>query len=58
MASEMRLEIETVDGIIPLEGGGGSQNPDKHTFNSSWDTKAPLDITKVKAIIINGTRIS
>jgi len=57
MASDMRLEIETVDGIIPLEGGGGSQNSDKHTFNSSWDTKAPLDITKVKAIIINGTRI-
>jgi hypothetical protein len=57
MVSDMLLEIETVDGIIPLEGGGGSQNPDKHTFNSSWDTKAPLDITKVKAIIINGTRI-
>ncbi|WHY17038.1 hypothetical protein QNH28_16070 [Paenibacillus sp. G2S3] len=58
MVSDMLLEIETVDGIIPLEGGGGSQNPDKHTFNSSWDTKAPLDITKVKAIIINGTRIA
>lgn len=57
MVSDMLLEIETVDGIIPLEGGGGSQNPDKHTFNSSWNTKAPLDITKVKAIIINGTRI-
>lgn len=57
MVSDMLLEIETVDGIIPLEGGGGSQNPDKHAFNSSWDTKAPLDITKVKAIIINGTRI-
>lgn len=58
MVSDMLLEIETVDGIIPLEGGGGSHNPDKHTFNSSWDTKAPLDITKVKAIIINGTRIA
>ncbi|WP_256762108.1 hypothetical protein [Cohnella sp. WQ 127256] len=57
MASDMRIEIETEDVIIPLEGGGGSQNSDKHTFNSSWDTKAPLDITKVKAIIINGTRI-
>ncbi|MFC4601063.1 hypothetical protein [Cohnella hongkongensis] len=57
MVSDMRLEIETADGIIPLEGGGGSQNPDKHTFNSSWDTKAPLEVTKVKAIIINGTRI-
>ncbi|THF84417.1 DUF4179 domain-containing protein [Cohnella fermenti] len=57
MVSDMLLQIETVDGIIPLEGGGGSQNPDKHTFNSSWNTKAPLDITKVKAIIINGTRI-
>ncbi|WP_339158536.1 DUF4179 domain-containing protein [Paenibacillus sp. FSL W8-0186] len=57
MVSDMLLEIETVDGNIPLEGGGGSQNSDKHTFNSSWDTKAPLDMTKVKAIIINGTRI-
>ncbi|WFA08873.1 hypothetical protein [Tissierella sp. Yu-01] len=58
MASHMKLEIETVDGIISLEGGGGSQNPEKHTFNSSWDANAPLDITKVTAIIINGTSIS
>lgn len=57
MVSDMLLEVETVDGIIPLEGGGGSQNSDKHTFNSSWDTKEPLDVTKVTAIIINGTRI-
>lgn len=57
MVSDMLLEIETVDGIIPLESGGGSQNSDEHTFNSNWDTKAPLDISKVKAIIINGTRI-
>ncbi|KEF35924.1 hypothetical protein M670_04897 [Schinkia azotoformans MEV2011] len=57
MVNEMLLEVETVDGVIPLEGGGGSQKPDKHTFNSSWNTKAPLDITKVKAIIVNGTRI-
>ncbi|SHI06224.1 hypothetical protein [Sporanaerobacter acetigenes] len=56
-ASDMVLEVETVDGIVPLEGGGGSQNPDKHTFNSSWNTKAPLDVTKVTAIIINGIRI-
>jgi hypothetical protein len=58
MASNMKLEVETVDGIISLEGGGGSQNPEKHTFNSSWDANAPLDITKVTAIIIDGTRIS
>lgn len=57
MVSEMLLEVETVDGIIPLEGGGGSQNPDKHTFDSSWNTKEPLDVAKVTAIIINGTRI-
>lgn len=57
MASDMKLEVETEDGIIPLEGGGGSQNPEKHTFNSSWDANAPLDVTKVTAIIINGTRI-
>ncbi|MEC1722985.1 hypothetical protein [Schinkia azotoformans] len=57
MVGDMSIRVETVDGIIPLEGGGGSQKPDKHTFNSSWNTKAPLDITKVKAIIVNGTRI-
>lgn len=57
MVSEMLLEVETVDGIIPLEGGGGSENSDKRTFDSSWNTKEPLDVTKVTAIIINGTRI-
>lgn len=57
MVNDMLVEVETVDDIIPLEGGGGSQNPDKHTFNSSWNTKEPLDVTKVTAIIINGTRI-
>ena len=57
MVGDMSIEVETVDGIIPLEGVGGSEKPDKHTFNSSWNTKAPLDITKAKAIIINGTRI-
>ncbi|HHY73582.1 MAG TPA: hypothetical protein GX497_10210, partial [Bacillus bacterium] len=57
MVGDMSIGIETVDGIIPLEGVGGSQKPDKHTFNSSWNTKAPLDVTKVTAIIINGTRI-
>lgn len=57
MATDMLLEIETIDGIIPLEGGGGSQNSDKHTFNASWNTTAPLDVAKVKAILINSTRI-
>lgn len=57
VAADMLLEIETVDGIIPLEGGGGSQNPEQHAFSASWNTKAPLDIAKVNAIIINGTRI-
>lgn len=55
--SDMLLEVETVDGIIPLEGGGGSQNPDKHTFHSSWITNEPLDVPNVTAIMINGTRI-
>lgn len=57
LVSDMLLEVETVDGIIPLEGGGGSQNSDKHTFNSSWNTNEPLDVHKVTAIIINDTRI-
>lgn len=57
MASEMILEVETVDGIISLEGASGSQNADKHTFNLSWNTTEPLDVAKVTAIIINGTRI-
>ena len=57
MASDMKLEVETEDGIIPLDGGGGSEDPEKHTFNSSWDANTPLDVTKVTAIIINGTRI-
>ena len=57
MVWDMSLEVETVDGIIPLEGSGGIQNHDKHTFNSSWNTKAPLDVAKVTAIILNGTRI-
>lgn len=43
--------------VIPLEGGGGSEDPESHTFNSSWDTKSPLDITKVTAIIVDGTPI-
>jgi len=57
LVSDMLLEVETEDGIIPLEGGGGSQNPEKHAFHSSWNTKEPIDITKVNAIFINGTRI-
>lgn len=57
MVSDMLVEVETVDSIIQLEGEGRSQNPDKHTFNSSWNTKEPLDVSKVIAIIINGTRI-
>lgn len=55
LASEMSLALETPDGLIPLQGGGGSQK--RHTFNSSWDTETPLDITKVTAVIINGTHI-
>lgn len=57
MVSNMILEVETIDGIIPLKGGGGSQNPEKHTFNSSWNTTTPLDVSTVTAVFINGTRI-
>ena len=56
-ASEMSLALETGDGLIPLEGGGGSQNADEHTFNSSWNTETPLNVTTVTAVIVNGTRI-
>ncbi|MEO4055160.1 hypothetical protein [Solibacillus sp. CAU 1738] len=57
MVSDMLVEVETVNSIIQLEGEGGSQNPNKHTFNSSWGTKEPLDVNDVTAIIVNGTRI-
>lgn len=56
-ASEMLVEIETEGGMVSLEGGGGSQDIDKHTFSSSWDTTEPLDVTKVTAIVVNGIRI-
>lgn len=55
LASEMSLALETPDGLIPLQSGGGSQK--EHTFNSSWDIGTPLEITKVTAVIINGTHI-
>lgn len=56
-ASEMPLALETADGQIPLESGGGGQDAEKHTFDLSWDTEAPLDVAKVTAVIINGTHI-
>ena len=57
LAGEMSLAVETADGIVPLKGGDGSQNSEKHTFNSSWETERPLDVTKATAIMINGARI-
>lgn len=57
MVGEMSLEVETADGVIPLEYGGGSYNGQEQTFNLHWNTKTPLDVTTVTAIIINGTRI-
>lgn len=57
MAAAMSIELETPEDTILLEYGGGSQNYENHTFSSNWDTKTPLDINKVIAIIINGTRI-
>ncbi len=53
----MSVTLETADGLISLEGGGGSQDAEKHTFNLSWDTETPLDVAAVTAIMINGTRI-
>ncbi len=55
--SDAVVKIETVDGIIQLEGGGGSQDSENHSFSVSWDTEVPLEVDKVKAIIINDTRI-
>lgn len=55
---EMIIKVETVDGIIQLKGGGGSQNLANHTFNLNWDIETPIDVTKVTAIIIDDTRIS
>jgi hypothetical protein len=57
MASEMSMAVETANGVIPLEGGGGSHNSQKQTFNLHWNTEVPLDVTTVTAVIINGTRI-
>ena len=50
-------EIETENGIIRLEGGGGSQNPEKHTFSLDWNTETPIDVAEVTAVVINGTKI-
>jgi hypothetical protein len=57
MASEMSVAVETADGVILLEGGGGSHNSQKQTFNLHWNTEVPLDVATVTAVIINGTRI-
>lgn len=57
MASGMSMAVETANGVISLEGGGGSNNPQKKTFNLHWNTEAPLDVATVTAVIINGTRI-
>jgi hypothetical protein len=57
LVSEMSIAIETFDDIILLEYGGGSQNPEKQSFSSSWKTKNPVDVSKVAVIIINDVRI-
>lgn len=56
-AGDMSIEVETTQGIIKLEGGSGGIEPEKQTFDYSWDTKKPFDVSKATAIIINGTRI-
>ena len=57
LVSDMSVAIETSDDIISLEYGGGSQNPEKQSFSSSWKTKSPIDISKVTAVILNDVRI-
>ena len=51
------VKIETVDGVIQLEGGERSQDYEKHSFSASWDIDEPIEVSKVKAIIINDNRI-
>jgi hypothetical protein len=52
MVGEMSLEVETADGIITLNGGGGSHNAQRQTFNLYWNTDTPLDVTTVTSVII------
>jgi hypothetical protein len=53
----MSAEIETVNGTIRFQGGGGSQNHEKHTFSLDWNTETPIDVSEVTAVVINGIRI-
>ena len=53
--SELSVKVETLDGIITLSGGGGMFG--NQTFNSSWNSDLPLNITTVTAIIIGDLRI-
>ncbi|RKD24571.1 hypothetical protein BEP19_09335 [Ammoniphilus oxalaticus] len=56
--SDMSLEVEMVDELlIPLKGGGGSEDSNKQTFHASWSTSEPLAVEQVTAILINGVRI-
>ncbi|WP_313343742.1 hypothetical protein [Sedimentibacter sp.] len=50
-------EVETGNGIIRLEEGGGSRNHEKQTFSIDWSTETPIDVAEVTAVIIDGTRI-
>jgi len=50
---QMLVQIETKDGISNLEFGSGSQDHVNKQFNWDWDSKKPIDIEKVKAIVIN-----
>ena len=53
----MSVEVEMVQGVIKLLSGAGGPEPENHTFDYSWDTRKPFDVSKVTAIIINDTRI-
>lgn len=55
--SNMDAKIERDKSIIPLQGGGGGDNPTKQTFNVNWNSEKPIDVSLVTAIIINGIRI-
>jgi len=56
-ADKMILEIESTDGNIILNFGGGNINPVKKKFKLNWGTKESFDMNTVKAIVIDGIRI-
>lgn len=55
--SEMSVAVETSDGLVSLQGGGGSEDETEKTFDFRWNAEKPLDVTKATAVVVNGVRI-